>query len=193
MTTLASERECELRLGQHTRGVCQHGEVRKDKQTWRRSPFLLQGVKKKISGIEDEKLLKISSSGLVLGDVPPPVGVPKTSEAWRRVVNIAAEPVVKVSQSHPDAMGEVDRQWLAQAKKESLFAEDGSFLISVAGPGAFDSGWVCVKWSENVRLASVLVQDEGSPEFVAMSSDGRFLCAATTEEYDFWIVVHTFH
>lgn len=132
------------------------------------------------------------SSSLVVLDVPPPSGVPGTSEAWRKVVNIETEPAARVSQSLPDALSEVDRQWLAQAERESLFAEDGSFLISVAGPGAFEAGWVRVRWPGNARLASTLVQDEGSLEFVAMSTDGRVLCAVTTEEYDFWIVTHVF-
>ncbi|GAA2412908.1 hypothetical protein GCM10010420_47950 [Streptomyces glaucosporus] len=142
--------------------------------------------------ISNERLRKISSSGLVVRDTPPPSGVPAASEAWRKVANIETEPVIKVSQSLPDAMSEVDRQWLAQAKKESLFAEDGSFLISVAGPGASEEGWVCVQWPGSASMASTLFQAERSPEFVAMSMDGRVLCAVTTEEYDFWIVVHEF-
>ncbi|WP_344632908.1 hypothetical protein [Streptomyces glaucosporus] len=106
-------------------------------------------------------------------------------------MNIETKPVVRVDRSLPDAMDEVDRQWLARAERESLFAEDGSFLVSVAGPGALD-GWVSVRWPGSARMASALFHDEGSPEFVAMSADGRVLCAVTTEEYDFWIVVHVF-
>lgn len=135
---------------------------------------------------------QVSSSGLVVLGIPPPSGVPGTSEAWRKVVNIETEPAVRVGHSLPDALSEVDRQWLAHAERESLFPEDGSFLISVAGPGAFEAGWTCVRWPGNTSLASTLVHDEGSPEFVAMSMDGRLLCGVTTEEYDYWIVVHTF-
>ncbi len=32
----------------------------------------------------------------------------------------------------------------------------------------------------------------GSPEFLAVSVDGRRLCAASDEEYDYWVVLHEF-
>lgn len=107
------------------------------------------------------------------------------------VASVETEPVVAVRQDHPDALSEVNRQWSLYASENGLFADDGTFLISVAGRGSSKFGWARVKWSEGCALAERL-QDEGSPEYVGMSLDGRCICAVTTEECDYWIVVHRF-
>ncbi|WP_344026366.1 hypothetical protein [Streptomyces luteireticuli] len=107
------------------------------------------------------------------------------------VASMETHPVATVSQEDPNAMEEVDRQWRFHASTVSLMGADGEFLMSVAGRGSREVGWLPVKWSKDSKLAATLRCD-GDPEFVAMSMDGRFLCAVTTEEYDYWIVVHRF-
>ncbi|GAU66573.1 hypothetical protein SSP35_03_02210 [Streptomyces sp. NBRC 110611] len=135
------------------------------------------------------RLQLISSSGLVVVDAQPPPSIPTVMQAWQKVVNVQTEPTVAVSQDLPDALKEVDRQWLSQGVKNSLFNKEGEFLISVAGPGSVDFGWTRVRWSKNASPSSMPSQDENSPEFLGMSLDGRNICAVTTEEYDYWIVV----
>ncbi|MEC4014879.1 hypothetical protein [Streptomyces sp. H27-D2] len=139
----------------------------------------------------EDRWRRISASGLKVLDTPPPEDVPTVLQVWKHVSNIETEPTATVGQEHPEALAEVDRQWLLQASRNSLFAEDGSFLVSMAGQGSLELGWICVEWSKGAELASHL-QDEGSPEFLGMSIDGDHVCAVTTEEYEYWIVKHRF-
>ncbi|MGX8907912.1 hypothetical protein ACR820_22280 [Streptomyces netropsis] len=134
-------------------------------------------------------LQKLSGTGLTVIESPIPTSTPTVLQAWQSAVNIEARPVAKISQSVPDALSEVDRQWLTHASNASIFAHDQSFLISVAGPGSLEFGWAQVRWSTEVKLASRLALDDGTVEFLAMSIDGRRTCAVTTEEYDFWILI----
>ncbi|MFD8077146.1 hypothetical protein ACFV3E_31355 [Streptomyces sp. NPDC059718] len=89
------------------------------------------------------------------------------------------------------ALPEVDRLWFLHASQNNLFDPDGLFLISAAGPDSRALGWTHVQWQEGAQLASSL-QDEQSPEFLALSTHGRCMCAVTTEEYDYWVVVHRY-
>ncbi|MFF4533964.1 hypothetical protein ACFY1P_32430 [Streptomyces sp. NPDC001407] len=127
----------------------------------------------------------------MLSDVPAPRDVPTVLDAWRIMANVSAEPVKRVRQAAPDALAEVDYQWLRYARRTALFADDHSLLITVAGPGSAEYGWFPVRWVEGAELASNLV-DHGSPELIAMSMDGRRICGVTTEEYDYWVMVHEF-
>ncbi|MCC3768380.1 hypothetical protein [Streptomyces sp. UNOC14_S4] len=136
-------------------------------------------------------LQKIVGSGLTLIDVPAPRDIPTVLDAWSVVAHIWAEPVEKIGQADPDALVEVDRQWFRHALRMSVFADDGSFLITVAGPGISEFGWARVRWVDGVELASSLT-NHGSPEFIAMSIDGRRMCGVTTEEYDYWVMAHEF-
>ncbi|GAA3048586.1 hypothetical protein GCM10020000_31140 [Streptomyces olivoverticillatus] len=63
-------------------------------------------------------------------------------------------PAATISQKSPHAFAEVDHQWLTQASNNSLFTDDGSFLISIAGRGSREIGWTSVKWSDSADLAS---------------------------------------
>ncbi|MGA5035851.1 hypothetical protein ACPCA8_02195 [Streptomyces capoamus] len=49
-----------------------------------------------------------------------------------------------------------------------------------------------VRDTVGTRLPSRIAEVTGSPEFVAVSTDGRRLCAASVEEYDYWVVLHEF-
>ncbi|GHG66137.1 hypothetical protein [Streptomyces griseocarneus] len=137
------------------------------------------------------QLRLISASGLTALKTHHAEGVLTVEQAWMLVASMETVPAATVRNAIPDALSEVDRQWLTHASNGPLFAADGTFLISIAGKGSWGAGWTLVKWSSDSELASNL-QDGGDPEFVALSVDGRFLCAATTEEYDHWIVTHHF-
>ncbi|QLE73617.1 hypothetical protein FGW37_20320 [Streptomyces rectiverticillatus] len=137
------------------------------------------------------QLRLISASGLTVLDAPTLANIPTIEQAWKVVAGWETVPVATVGQKTSDALAELDRQWLAHSSSISLFASDGTILVNVAGRGCQEAGWTPVKWSERAQLASKLQRD-GDPEFIAMSIDGRRMCAVTTEEYDYWVVAHQF-
>jgi len=51
---------------------------------------------------------------------------------------------------------------------------------------------VRVKDTVGRNLPSRVAKVTGSPEFLVVSTDGRHLCAASVEEYDYWVVLHAF-
>ena len=139
----------------------------------------------------ERRVRRFSGSGLKVLDTSPSPGVPSVLDAARRVASIETTPVATVRHDAAGALSEVDRLWFLHASQNNLLDPDGSFLISAAGPGSRALGWTHVQWQEGVQLASNL-QDEQSPEFLALSTDGRCVCAVTTEEYDYWIAVHRY-
>ncbi|MET9105452.1 hypothetical protein [Streptomyces zhihengii] len=62
----------------------------------------------------------------------------------------------------------------------------------VPGPGGSAVGWVRVRERVGSGLPSRVAAVTGSPEFIAVSTDGRRLCAASVEDAEYWIVVHGF-
>src|SRR5690242_20256386 len=136
-----------------------------------------------------EKLTQESRSallrecGLMILDDPIPSGIPGVLEAWQPVVNIAAEPAAKVSLSSPTVAAEVDKQWHVHAVRNSIISPKGDFLISIAGTGSIELGWALVRYSADAKISSRLIAHTGaSPEFLAMSLDGRRVCGVTPEE-----------
>ncbi|WP_146610465.1 MULTISPECIES: hypothetical protein [unclassified Streptomyces] len=85
-------------------------------------------------------------------------------------------------------MAELDRQWLANTSTLPLVSGAGKLLIVPPGPGGSAAGWVLVKDSVGTGLPSRVAGATGSPELLALSVDGRYLCAVTSEEDEFWIV-----
>ncbi|MGA6154952.1 hypothetical protein ACPEIC_16580 [Stenotrophomonas sp. NPDC087984] len=139
----------------------------------------------------DAFINRITGSGLEVVDAPSPPEVPTPLDAWKLMASMETEPVATISQNDPESFAKTDRKWFQQASENSLFESDGTFLISVAGPGSLEFGWTRVRWSKQTELSSRL-QDDGSPEFVGMSVDGRCICGVTTEEYDYWVVFYQF-
>ncbi|MEW2284443.1 hypothetical protein [Streptomyces sp. NPDC047841] len=70
--------------------------------------------------------------------------------------------------------------------------DKGEFLILPPVPGGSEIGWVRVRDTVGTLLPSRIAEVTGSPEFVTVSTDGRQLCAASVEEYDYWVVLHEF-
>lgn len=135
-------------------------------------------------------LKRVASTGLTVADAPIPETTPPILDAWRGVVSIEAEPVERISISLVNSLDEVDHRWLAHARQNTVFSEDGHFLLSVGGHGRWEHGWAYVQWSDSARLAPNFTQDDGNMEFLALSIDGRRVCAVTTEECDHWVVVN---
>lgn len=139
---------------------------------------------------------------LVLGrETPSPV--PPVLTAIRAVTGVEVTPAVAVPESHPDVAAELDRQWRAETGALPLVSSGGEFLVVPPGRGGSSVGWVLVKdlfkttsvGADSVGadpgemgLPSRVARATGSPEFLALSVDGRHLCAVTSEEDEYWIV-----
>ncbi|CAM5562648.1 hypothetical protein SGLAM104S_01985 [Streptomyces glaucescens] len=57
---------------------------------------------------------------------------------------------------------------------------------------ATDPAWVPVRDTNPGNLPSRIAEATGSPEFITVSLDEHRLCAVSEEEYDYWVVRHTF-
>ncbi|MDV9188531.1 hypothetical protein R6L23_09930 [Streptomyces sp. SR27] len=134
-------------------------------------------------------LNRITATGLTVSDDPAPSDALSPREAWQSVIHGEVQPAATVPLSHPQALTEVDRQWHVHAAQNELFGNDGSFLLSISGSGSWGFGWAVVKWSPRTELAPKLSKGEEGLDFVAMSLNGKSVCAVTEEEYDYWIVV----
>ncbi|MGW5420578.1 hypothetical protein [Streptomyces sp. NPDC003943] len=135
------------------------------------------------------RLGRLIQTGLAVSNDSAPRDIPSVLEALRSVANWEIQPATKVPLSHPKALQEVDHQWQLHAERNGLFRDDGSFLLSISGTGASTLGWAVVKWAPGTELAPRLVQRDEGLDFLAMSLDGKMVCAVTEEEYDYWIVV----
>ncbi|WP_329414695.1 hypothetical protein OG563_18265 [Nocardia vinacea] len=119
-------------------------------------------------------------------------GVPSPSQAMQAVNGGEVEPKYTVPYRSDDALGELDRLWHAEANAVSLYANAGKFLLILPGPGSSHAGWLCVQDTVGERLPSRIIAITNSPEFIAMSLDGKQLCATSREEYDYWVISHKF-
>ncbi|MFI9010945.1 hypothetical protein ACIGNX_27275 [Actinosynnema sp. NPDC053489] len=126
--------------------------------------------------------LEVLGTRDLAGDLAP-------AEAWRRVVSGAARPEVEVPDDTADVDARVDAEWRELARRHGVLAEDGTFLISPPGPGAFTAPWTAVRLTDHTRLARHLTANPDEPEFVTASADGSAVLGVTTEEYAVWLVV----
>ncbi|MEV6617185.1 hypothetical protein AB0N31_25715 [Streptomyces sp. NPDC051051] len=119
-------------------------------------------------------------------------GGPPVNAAIHAVNGFEVEPVAAISATTPHAADELDEAWHHHAAQASLRAENGEFLMLPPIPGGSEVGWIRVKDPVGKNLPSRVSAATGSPEFVAISVDGRHLCAASVEEFEYWVVVHEF-
>ncbi|MEU1038507.1 hypothetical protein [Streptomyces sp. NPDC005907] len=117
---------------------------------------------------------------------------PPVKAAIYAVSGFEVEPVVSIPASAPHALDELDGAWHHHAAQASLHGESGEFLILPPVFGGSEVGWIRVKDPVGKNLPSRISGATGSPEFVAVSVDGRHLCAASVEDSDYWVVVHEF-
>lgn len=113
-------------------------------------------------------------------------GLPSYARAFQAVVNVEVVPRAIVARSAPGASAEADRLWLEHARTAAVIDDEDCFLVRGA-----DRDWVPVRRTARTALSAALVPGAGSV-VIAMSPDGRRLCALTEEDDDYWIVVHRF-
>jgi len=108
------------------------------------------------------------------------------------VNGIDVTPTAAISAASPQAADELDAAWHRLALRCSLYSADGSFLVLPPGSGGSSIGWVAVRDPIGSGLPSRVSAATDSPELVALSVDGKRLCAVTVEDNDYWIVMRTF-
>lgn len=124
---------------------------------------------------------------IVLGEVNA-AGDVTPGAAWRSAINFAVKPTIEVDAAAEDALLRAERRWRGYCQQVALFADDGSFLISVSGKGAFDLPWVHVSGTEQTGFLTNLAQVSGRVDFVACSLGGDSIVAFSEEEHGYWIV-----
>lgn len=112
--------------------------------------------------------------------------LPSYARAFKAVVNVEVVPRATVARSAAGAPAEADRLWLEHARAAAVIDGEGRFLVRGA-----DRDWVRVRLTPRTALSAALVPGACSM-VIAMSPDGRRLCALTEEDDDYWIVVHRF-
>ncbi|OSZ57623.1 hypothetical protein OQI_26300 [Streptomyces pharetrae CZA14] len=119
---------------------------------------------------------------------------PPVLAAIRAVAGYEVRPAATIPLASPDAAAELDRAWHLHAADTSLHdaGEVAEFLILPPDSRATDPGWVPVRDTNPGNLPSRIAEATGSPECITVSLDGRRLCAVSEEEYDYWVVRHTF-
>ncbi|MCX4908870.1 hypothetical protein [Streptomyces sp. NBC_00878] len=131
----------------------------------------------------------LASSGLQLfeGQIPP---VEFTAlDALEMVESAYSEPVFSVKKDAPGAVEQLGREWHSEAERAQLPATDGKFYVLLAGDDIDDIGWLCVKDLVGENLPGRLLSQNGSIEFIAMSENGRRICAAVDEGDEYWVLV----
>jgi hypothetical protein len=114
-------------------------------------------------------------------------GVVSTEDAWRRVVS--GQPTSTVDGELDDHLFRVDAEWRRLAVEHGVLDDDGSFLVSLPGPGAMRAPWTIVRLTDAASLAEHLATHPGEPEFVTAARNGTAVLGVTTEEYGTWLVV----
>lgn len=119
---------------------------------------------------------------------------PAVDAALHAVNGIEVRPVAEVSDAEPRALEKLSGEWHRRAETARLFTERGDFLLLAPGSGGSKVGWVRVTVRAGIgeNLPSRVATATGTPEFIAVSVDGRRLCACTAEDDDYWVVVHEF-
>ncbi|MFH8625754.1 hypothetical protein ACH4A8_28360 [Streptomyces vietnamensis] len=130
---------------------------------------------------------RLEGCGLqVLGPDTSPA-LPDVRKAHQAFAGYEVVPAVAVSDARPDAVEELDRQWDSLTASARLMTQNGEFCMPMP-----KTGWVRVKDPVGVNLPSRMMTGAGKTDFLAVSVDGRVLCAVSQEEYDKWIIVHHF-
>ncbi|MFD7323106.1 hypothetical protein ACFV9D_18745 [Streptomyces sp. NPDC059875] len=102
------------------------------------------------------------------------------------------EPTASVPHTASDARDQVDIRWHAEADKLEIHDANGEFLLRTSSPGSVRRGWLRVRDTVGDHLPSRITAATGYREFIAVSLDGRALCAVSVEDDEDWIVTHVF-
>lgn len=134
----------------------------------------------------------IVACGLEIVSREIPRQVPTVLDAIRVVASVNTRPTATVTDSDPDAVGVLDELWRSNSSSTALRSDPDGFLFALPGAGASEKGWAHVRDPHGDRLPSRVHEVMGAPEFIAMAAGGEFLCAVSTEDDDYWLVVHEF-
>ncbi|MGW9447929.1 hypothetical protein [Streptomyces sp. NPDC055632] len=133
----------------------------------------------------------LGRQGVVEADGGVPENAPDPKSAFHAMAGYEVEPTATVPQKDPDARDRVDLVWHEEADRAGLFDENGEFLLFFWVPEN-PAGWLRVRDTTGTRLPSRIAAATGNQEFIAASLDGRSMCAVSVEEYDDWIITHSF-
>ncbi|WP_406059944.1 hypothetical protein OG462_21830 [Streptomyces sp. NBC_01077] len=142
------------------------------------------------SDLELLEALKRQALEEVGGEVPKSAPDPK--KAILAVTGGFVQPAVKVPHSDPAARDRVDALWHKEADRLAILDRSREFLLLATYPGSLARGWIRVRDLIGGRLPSRVAAASGSRDFIAVSLDGKSLCAVSVEEYEDWIVTHSF-
>ncbi|MGW8761927.1 hypothetical protein ACWGN5_05415 [Streptomyces sp. NPDC055815] len=130
---------------------------------------------------------RLEACGLrILGPDTSP-DLPDVRKAHQAYAGYEAVPTVTVPYARPDATEELDRQWNALTASVGLMTPNWEFCIPVPR-----TGWVRVQDPVGLDLPSRMLTGADQHDFLAVSADGRTMCAVSAEEYDTWIILHHF-
>ncbi|WP_225804092.1 hypothetical protein [Streptomyces sp. NK15101] len=135
---------------------------------------------------------RLEACGLRVLDLDRSPVLPDARRAHFAWAGYEVRPAATVGHARPDAAAELDRRWDSFAKSARLCTDEGEFCMMAPGPGSHEIGWIRVKDLVGADLPSRLLAGAGLREFLAVSVDGRTMCAVSDEEYDQWIIVHRF-
>ncbi|MFZ4298534.1 hypothetical protein ACOZE3_11575 [Streptomyces cinereoruber] len=140
-----------------------------------------------------ERLEALGRQGVVEAAGGVPETAPNSRDAFHAMAGFEVVPTRTVPQEDPDARERVDVLWHEEADRMGLFDGDGDFLLLVSrfSEGS-TGGWRRMRDTIGARLPSRIAAATGDQEFVAASLDGRSMCAVSVEEYDDWIITHSF-
>ncbi len=139
-----------------------------------------------------DRLEALGRQGVVEAAGGVPETAPDPKSAFYAMVGYEVKPTRTVPRKAPDVRDRVDLVWHEEADRTGLFDEDGEFLLFFWIPGDPTGGWLRVRDPIGTRLPSRIAAATGNREFIAASLDGRHMCAVSVEEYDDWIITHSF-
>ncbi|MFE4591823.1 PH domain-containing protein [Streptomyces laurentii] len=134
----------------------------------------------------------LEAHGLKMSDTGIPDEAPYILTAIRAVTGHYVRPAVSIPRTSPTALDQIDRRWHEEAEYLRIYARDGEFLLRTSDAGSEERGWLRLRDTVRTRLPSRIKSSTGYREFIAVSLDGRSLCAVSIEEDEDWIVTHVF-
>ncbi|MFD5679016.1 hypothetical protein [Streptomyces bacillaris] len=145
-----------------------------------------------MSNIDEQKFrTTLQACGLECTAAEVPPSAPSVAKAIQLVAGMEVEPTSSIDATDQGAQEELDRQWHEKAGPVLTAPGAGEFFILAPGSGGADIGWIAVRDTTGSGLPSRVSAVTGSHEFVALSADGRILCAVSEEEDEYWIIVRS--
>ncbi|GAA3188423.1 MULTISPECIES: hypothetical protein [Streptomyces] len=122
----------------------------------------------------------------------PVACTPSALSGLHAVNGIDTEPTVKIPKCAPTPFHSLDIHWKRQTDRLDLYSEKGEALVCSPFFCLEDVAWL--RFQDPLSgegLPSRLMRAKASPEFLALSLDGKRLCAISVEDDEYWIVTHS--